>query len=144
MARDPGCEGRRLRSALLALPLAVLASACSREQPAVMTTEPNTPPVNYKAEIIAYLRTYLNDPTGVRGAFIAEPQLRNVPVVRRPSATWCACDSTPRDSTGKYEGSRDRLVAFLTGRLDTLVPARKEQCDGANWQPFPELEKLKR
>ena len=33
-----------------------------------------------------------------------------------------------KDSTGKYEGSRDRLVAFLSGRLDTLVPARKEQC----------------
>ena len=143
MARDPGCEGRRLRSALLALPLAVLASACSREQPAVMTTEPNTPPVNYKAEIIAYLRTYLNDPTGVRGAFIAEPQLRNVPGA--PTQRYMVClRFNAKDSTGKYEGSRDRLVAFLTGRLDTLVPARKEQCDGANWQPFPELEKLKR
>jgi hypothetical protein len=49
-----------------------------------------------------------------------------------------------KNSTGKYEGSRDRLVAFLAGRLDTLVPAPKDQCEKANWQPFPELEKLKR
>jgi hypothetical protein len=24
------------------------------------------------------------------------------------------------------------------------VPARKEQCEKVNWQPFPELEKLTR
>lgn len=143
MAHHPGREGRRLRSALLALPLAALAWACSREQPAVITTEPNTPPVNYKAEIIAYLRNYLNDPTGVRGAFIAEPELRNIPGT--PTQRYMVClRFNAKDSTGKYEGSRDRMVAFLAGRLDTLVPARKEQCEKANWQPFPELEKLKR
>jgi hypothetical protein len=109
----------------------------------VITTEPNTPPVNYKAEIIAYLRNYLNDPTGVRGAFIAEPELRSIPGT--PTQRYMVClRFNAKDSTGKYEGSRDRLVAFLSGRLDTLVPARKEQCDKANWQPFPELEKLKR
>jgi hypothetical protein len=141
MAHHPGREGRRLRLALLALP--VLACACSQQQPAVITTEPNTPPVNYKAEIIAYLRNYLNDPTGVRGAFIAEPELRNIPGT--PTQRYMVClRFNAKNSTGKYEGSRDRMVAFLSGRLDTLVPARKEQCDKANWQPFPELEKLKR
>ena len=143
MANDQRREGRGLRSALLALPLAALACACSQQQPAVITTEPNTPPVNYKGEIIAYLRTYLNDPTGVRGAYIAEPELRNIPGT--PTQRYMVClRFNAKDSTGKYEGSRDRLVAFLAGRLDTLVPARKEQCDKANWQPFPELEKLKR
>ncbi len=143
MAHDPGRKGSKLRSALLALPLAALACSCSQEQPSVITTEPNTPPVNYKAEIIAYLRNYLNDPTGVRGAFIAEPELRNIPGTTSPRYMVCLRFNA-KDSTGKYEGSRDRLVAFLAGRLDTLVPARKEQCDKANWQPFPELEKLRR
>ena len=85
MANHQRREGRGLRSALVALSLAALACACSREQPAVITTEPNTPPVNYKAEIIAYLRNYLNDPTGVRGAFIAEPELRNIPGTPDPA-----------------------------------------------------------
>ena len=142
MANDQRREGRGLRLALLALPLAAL-SACSQQQPAVITTEPNTLPVNYKAEIIAYLRTYLNNPTGVRGAFIAEPELRNIPGV--PTQRYMVClRFNAKNSTGKYEGSRDRLVAFLAGRLDTLVPAPKDQCEKANWQPFPELEKLKR
>ncbi len=143
MANDQRREGRGLRSALLALPLAALACACAREQPAVITTDPNTPPANYKAEIIAYLRTYLNDPTGVRGAFIAEPELRNIPGMATQRYMVCLRFNA-KNSTGKYEGSRDRMVAFLAGRLDTLVPARKEECDKANWQPFPELEKLRR
>ena len=109
----------------------------------MITTDPNTPPVNYKAEIIAYLRTYLNDPTGVRGAYIAEPELRAIPGSSAQRYMVCLRFNA-KDSTGKYEGSRDRMVAFLSGRLDTIVPARKEQCDKANWQPFTELEKLRR
>jgi hypothetical protein len=147
MAHHPGRKGRALRSALLALPLAALAGACSSDQPSVVTTEPNVVPVNYKADIIAYLRTYLNHPTGVRGAYIAEPELKAIPASPPTPATqrYMVClRFNAKDSTGKYEGSRDRLVAFLAGRLDTLVPARKEQCANANWQPFPELERLKR
>jgi hypothetical protein len=143
MAHDPGRKCRALRSACLALPLAALACACSHDPGSVVTTDPNTPPVNYKTEIIAYLRTYLNDPAGVRGAYIAEPELRNVPGSMAQRYMVCLRFNA-KDSTGKYEGSRDRMVAFLSGRLDTLVPARKDQCEKVNWQPFPELEKLKR
>jgi hypothetical protein len=142
MAHDPGRKGRALRSGLVALALAALACACAREPPPVVA-DPNTPPTNYKAEILAYLRTYLNDPSGVRGAYIAEPELRDIPGSSAQRYMVCLRFNA-KNSTGKYEGSRDRLVAFLSGRLDTLVPARKEQCEKANWQPFPELEKLKR
>jgi len=143
MAHDPGRTSRALRSSLFALPLAALVCACAREQPAVVTTDPNTPPVNYKADILAYLRTYLNNPAGVRGAFIGEPELRAIPGSTAQRYMVCLRFNA-KDSTGKYEGSRDRLVAFLSGRLDTLVPARKDQCEKTNWQPFPELEKLTR
>jgi hypothetical protein len=142
MAHDPGRKSGALRSAALALSLAALACACAQE-PTPVVTDPNTPPANYKAEIIAYLRTYLNNPVGVRDAYIAEPELRNVAGSMAQRYMVCLRFNA-KDSTGKYEGSRDRLVAFLSGRLDTLVPARKEQCEKANWQPFPELEKLKR
>jgi hypothetical protein len=147
MAHDRERKGRRLISALPVFALAALASACAREQPGVLATDPNSYPTNYKAEIIAYLRTYLNDPSGVRGASIAEPELRTIPGAPPTPTTqrYMVClRFNAKDSTGKYEGSRDRMVAFLAGRLDTLVPAQKEQCANANWQPFPELEKLKR
>jgi hypothetical protein len=141
MAHDSGRSGRALRSGLLALPLAAL--ACARE-PEPVVADPNTPPTNYKADILAYMRTYLNDPSGVRGAYIGEPELRNIPGAPSAQRYMLCLRFNAKDSTGKYEGSRDRLVAFLSGRLDTLVPARKDQCSKTNWQPFPELEKLKR
>lgn len=142
MAHDPGRTSRALRSSLFALSLAAFVCGCAREPPPVVA-DPNTPPVNYKADILAYLRTYLNNPTGVRGAFIGEPELRAIPGTTAQRYMVCLRFNA-KDSTGKYEGSRDRLVAFLSGRLDTLVPARKDQCEKTNWQPFPELEKLTR
>jgi hypothetical protein len=147
MANDPERKSRGLKSALLALPLAALVCACAQEQPSVLTREPNVAPANYKAEILAYLRTYLNDPVGVREAYIGEPELRPIPASLNNAATerYMVClRFNAKDSSGKYEGSRDRLVAFLSGRLDTLVPARKEQCAQTNWRPFPELERLRR
>jgi hypothetical protein len=142
MAHDTGRTIRALKSSLFGLPLAALVCACAQEPPPVVA-DPNTPPVNYKAEILAYLRTYLNNPTGVRGAFIGEPELRTIPGSTAQRYMVCLRFNA-KDSTGKYEGSRDRLVAFLSGRLDTLAPARKDQCEKTNWQPFPELEKLTR
>ncbi|MGV3635746.1 MAG: hypothetical protein ACO1NY_15465 [Pseudorhodoplanes sp.] len=142
MAHDPGRTIRALRSNLIALTLTALACGCAREPPPVVA-DPNTPPTNYKADILAYLRTYLNNPTGVRGAYIGEPELRAIPGSSAQRYMVCLRFNA-KDSTGKYEGSRDRLVAFLSGRLDTLVPARKDQCENTSWQPFPELEKLTR
>jgi hypothetical protein len=49
-----------------------------------------------------------------------------------------------KNSTGKYEGARDRMVVFLAGRLDTVVNARGDECAGVKYQPFPELERLGR
>ena len=38
----------------------------------------NVFPENYRAEILAYQRSYLNDPTGIRSAGITQPALRKV------------------------------------------------------------------
>ena len=38
---------------------------------------------------------------------------------------------------------RDYLAIFLAGKLDQMGPAR-EQCKDATYEPFPELERLKR
>ena len=133
--------GRRRTDIAAVLFGAAMLSACASTPPAVMSGEPNVAPVNYKTEVIAYMRTYLNDPTGVREAYITEPSLLTVGGTQR----YVSClRFNAKNSVGKYEGSKDRVVAFLAGRFDTLAPARDEQCKDANWQPFLELEKLRR
>lgn len=118
-------------------------SACSTiiNQPREVA-DPNIAPKDYRADIIAFLRNYLNDPTGIRGAFVSEPALMQLSGGVMRYASCLRFDA--RKSDGKYEGSKDRLVVFLSGRLDAMVPARPEQCAGAAYQPFPELEKMSR
>ncbi len=64
---------------------------------------------------------------------------------QRPVQRYVVCVRfNAKNSTGKYEGTRDRIVAFLAGKLDTMGIARGDQCKEVNWVPFPELEKLRR
>lgn len=101
----------------------------------------NVVPANYKADLLAFLRTYLNDPTNVREAAIAEPQLRPI----GPETRWVACVRyNARDTVGKYSGVKDRLAMYYRGRFDRLVETAREQCKDAAYAPFPELERLKR
>jgi hypothetical protein len=117
-------------------------SACGgvhnqRSEPA----EPNIVPANYKSDILAFLRTYLNDPTKIRGAFVSEPALMQIGSTQR----YASClRFNARKSNGDYEGSKDRMVLFLAGRLDTMLMAKPDQCTKAVYQPFPELERLSR
>ena len=87
------------------------------------------------------MRTYLNDPTGVRDAFISEPALRTFENAER--YTVCL-RYTARKSDGQYAASKDSLVMFREGRLDRVVDAAREACKDAAYQPFPELEHLTR
>jgi hypothetical protein len=151
MADDQGSEGRALTAhrsvAAVALCAALLVSACATDPGSVLVSEPNIFPANYRADILAYLKTYLNDPVGIREAFIAEPVLRTVDGTTALVTTqrYLVClRFNAKNSVGRYEGSRDRVVAFLSGRLDTMAFARGEQCKDAVWIPFPELEQLKR
>lgn len=127
--------------------LVLLLSACGvvKDWPYhqnVVRGDPNTYPGNYKPEILAFLRNYLNDPTQIRGAFIAEPSLK--PAAGSESRYGVCVRFNARTSSGNYEGSKDRVVFFLAGRLDTMIETRREQCAGAAYQPFPELERLSR
>lgn len=142
MGRIAGREMRRVFAGL-ALFASLSLSACSTilNQPREVA-DPNVAPADYRADIIAFLRNYLNDPTGIRGAFVSEPALMQVGGSVMRYASCLRFDA--RKSDGKYEGSKDRLVVFLSGRLDAMVPARPEQCANAAYQPFPELEKMSR
>jgi len=100
----------------------------------------NVFPDNYRAEILAYQRSYLNDPTGIRSAAISQPALRKVGSVER----YVSCVRfNAKAAGGAYTGVRDHLAIFLAGKLDQMAVTR-EDCNGAAYEPFPELERLRR
>ncbi len=131
-----------------------LAAGCATDPGSVQVGNPNAPPVNYREEILAYLKAYINNPTGIRDAAITEPAIQTHHAgmggqgigsgpMKVERYTVCIRYNA-KNSIGRYEGTRDRVVLFLAGKLDTMSPARGDQCKDAQWRPFPELEKLRR
>jgi hypothetical protein len=133
-------RGRSWLTAALALVLAGCSSDWTRERDRSERAF-STPPTSYKADIVAFMRTYLNEPVGVRGAFISEPTLRPLGGVNR--YTVCVRYNA-RKSGGQYAGSKDSLVLFSEGRLDRVIDNAREQCKDAAYMPFQELERMSR
>jgi hypothetical protein len=133
-----------LRCAALALTLAL--AGCNSEWLGARDRDfsaNKTPPgPGYKAEVIALMHTYLNEPAGVKDAFISEPALR--PFENANRYTLCLRYTARKGPGQAYAPSKDSLVLFREGRLDRVVDAVKEACKDAAYQPFPELEQLKR
>ena len=102
---------------------------------------PQSVPGNYRTEVLAFMRTYLNNPVGVREAALGEPVMRDVNGKMR----YITClRYTARESDGSYREPRERAVLFVNGRLDRLIENGGELCAGAAMAPFPELEKMTR
>jgi hypothetical protein len=98
-------------------------------------------PSNYKSEMISYLHVYLNNPVGVHQAAIAEPVQRTIGGHLR----YVSClRYSERQSDGTYGEAHDRAVLFVNGRLDRMIPNAGDECAGAVYAPFPELEKMQR
>lgn len=111
----------------------------------------NIVPTAYKADLIAFLRTYLNDPTHVRGVTVSQPQRKTV----GPGEHYVVC---VRYTEGRNAGQREGAATFVSGKLDRffdvtrgkldrsidLPVEARELCKDAVFAPFPELEKLTR
>ena len=98
-------------------------------------------PSNYRTELLAFLKAYLNNPVGVHDAAIAEPAPRDVSGKNR----YVVClRYSMRESDGGYREPRDRAVLFFNGRLDRMIENGAEICAGAVYAAFPEMEKLTR
>ncbi|WP_299717810.1 hypothetical protein [Tardiphaga sp.] len=98
-------------------------------------------PKNYRTDLLAFLRTYLNNPVGVRDAMMAEPVQRTVGGRLR----YVSCVRyTPKDSDGRYTAPQERAVAYVDARLDRVVENAAEACAGATYVAFPEMEKMVR
>ena len=99
----------------------------------------NAYPNNYKADILAGMHSYLNDPTGIRAATIAQPALKESGGVTR----YVVClQFNAKKNAGEFAGMKTVAAVFLAGRLDHFADTVKEECAGATYGPFPELQKL--
>jgi len=98
-------------------------------------------PENHRAELLAFMKTYLNNPVGVHDAAVAEPVQRTVGGRLR----YVSCVRfTPRESDGSYRGQRERGILYVNGRLDRVVENASDICAGAVYAPYPELQLLTR
>jgi hypothetical protein len=133
-------------AAMLMLPIALAACAGSDDGRSITYTDDrgvaDQPyPNNSRAELLAFMKTYLNNPAGVRDAAVAEPVQRTVGGRLR----YVSClRFTPRQSDGSYREPRERAILYVNARLDRLVEDAAEVCAGAVYAPFPEFEKLTR
>jgi hypothetical protein len=131
---------------MVLLPIALSACAASDDSKPITFTEDrgvsNQPfPNNYRTEMLAFLKTYLNNPVGVRDAVIADPVQRVVGGRQR----YVVClRYSARESDGGYREPHERAVLFVDGRLDRIIENGLEPCAGAVYAPFPELEKMTR
>jgi hypothetical protein len=139
-----GISARHLAIALLPITLAgCLGNDEGRPTSFVEDSDTATQryPDNYRPELLAFMRTYLNNPVGVRNAEMAEPVQRTVGGRLR----YVSClRFYPRESDGTYREMRERAAMFVNGRLDRLVENASEVCAGAAYAPFPEMEKMQR
>src|SRR5260370_3313556 len=104
------------------LPVALAACAGGDEGGSIAYTDDrglaNQPfPDNYRGELLAFMKTYLNNPRGVHDAAMAEPVRRTVGGRLR----YISClRFTPRESDGGYRQGRERAIIYLNCRLQRL------------------------
>lgn len=104
----------------------------------------NVYPDGYKRDLLAFMRTYLNDPTRIRGAAVSKPELKSVGQGER----FVACVRyTERKDNGTYGAPKDGAATFVSAKLDRFfdgVEEVKALCKDAALEPFPEMEKVAR
>jgi hypothetical protein len=105
----------------------------------------NVFPASYKNDLLAFLRTYLNDPEHVRAAQVSQPVLKTVIQGER----YVVCVRyRERKSGGVYGPPKDGAATYVSAKLDRFFDAPptevKALCKDVPLEPFPELEQLKR
>jgi hypothetical protein len=104
----------------------------------------NVYPETFKADLLAFLRTYLNNPSQVRGALVSRPALR--PLGDGDRYVVCVRYRERKDN-GTYAAARDGAATYVSAKLDRFFDGKAEVkalCADAAMEPFPELEKLTR
>jgi hypothetical protein len=106
----------------------------------------NTYPTDYKSDIVAAMRAYLRDPSGIDNAAISGPVLKPASLSMPERYVACLRFNAKKSAT-VYAGLKEVAAVFLAGRFDQFIDTPKDEqelCAGATYAPFPELEKLPR
>jgi hypothetical protein len=106
----------------------------------------NVPPANYKADIVAYMRTYLNDPSNVRNAGVSVPARKTIPGDPGERIVSCVRYSAKK-SSGQYGATRTGVAVFASGKLDRFLDTpviARDVCKDIQLEPFPELQRMTR
>ena len=150
LAADANLENAETAMRWLMLLAVLMVGGCATDvgpSPAELKAQwdaQNVFPQNYKNDLMAFLRTYLNDPTHIRDAIgvAAGNSSRSGPGER-----YVACVRYNARVDGKYAGVKDGAAIYVSGKLDRYLsapPEVKEFCKDAVYAPFPELETLTR
>jgi hypothetical protein len=138
-------NGGAARRASLLFGVALLLCACGQhvgldtDAASGDTDAVNAYPTNYKANILAAMHAYLNDPTGIQDAAISEPELKS----RGNLTRYVVClKFNAKKNASEYAGVKEVAATFLLGRFDQFVETAHELCAGAAYTAFPELQKL--
>lgn len=131
--------------AILLLPLALAACFGSDDGGSTSflqdSSTPQPYPTDYRAELVAFMHTYLDNPVGVRDAVMADPVERTV----AGNLRYVSClRFSAQQSDGIYRAPRQYAVVFVNGRLDRELNHADDICTGVNYAPFPELEQMGR
>ena len=133
----------------LILPALLLLAACSTDvgpsaaELKAQWEAQNVFPQSYKQDLLAFLRTYLNDPSHIREAGVSQPALKKA----GPGDRYVACVRyNARKMGGKYAGVKDGAAIYVSGKLDHFIDGKEAQpfCKDVAYAPFPELERLTR
>ncbi len=119
-----------MAAAFIAALLATTLAGCTKK-PEIVTVDPNAYPVNYRKDIVEFLRQSLTDRAAFRGALIAQPALK--PVGDSQRYTICVQFNSRGQSTTK-------AAIYIDGHLTQFIDATPEQCAGVAYQPFKELQ----
>lgn len=86
------------------------------------------------------MKTSLLNPVGVHDAMMAAP----VQLTVGGRVRYVSClRYSERQPDGTYREPHESAVLFINGRLDRLL-SNADVCAGANYAPFPEMEKMSR
>ena len=91
------------------------------------------------------MHSYLNDPTGIRGAAIAQPALKTTANATTTGSRerYVVClQFNPKKNASEYAATKEIAAVFMGGRLDRFVDMPKEECTGVAYAAFPELQRL--
>jgi hypothetical protein len=103
-------------------------------------TGQNTFPADYKQELAAFLRSYIENPRQVRDAAIGTPVLRPVGG-GQPRYVTCV-RYNPRNFENKYLGNTEKLAIFIDGKMNQFLESDPQICSGLAYQRYPEIENM--